>query len=135
MKNIACSVILSMALVLVPVFAYATSSLSFQGGGYWLDMEIGHADRPVVASIDFHAPGDSQGVVLRDNYKVASFDTGRKYLSIEYSGSDPRVQPFTLIVHGEKAILRIGRTRIESRFDWFMWRDIERRTIHSHQPE
>jgi hypothetical protein len=120
MKNVARSVILVMALLLISLAAYATSSLWFEGGGYWLDMEIGHTDRPVIASVNFHAPGDSQGVVLRDNFKVASFDTGRKDLIIEYTGSDPRVQPFTLTVHGEKAILRIGHTRIESGFDWSM---------------
>ncbi len=120
MKNVACSTILTMALLLVPVFAYATSSLSFEGGGYWLDMEIGYTDRPVVASVNFHAPGDSQGVVLRDNFKVTSFDNDRKDLIIEYAGVDPRVEPFTLVVHGEKAILQIGRLRIESAFDWLM---------------
>ena len=120
MKNVACSTILAMALLLVPVFAYATSSLWFEGGGYWLDMEIGQTDRPVVASINSHSPGDSRGVVLRDNFKVTSFDTDRKDLIIEYAGVDPRVKPFTLVVHGDKAILRIGRVQIESGFDWFM---------------
>lgn len=120
MSKIASSSILAMALVLGMAIAQATTSLWFEGGGYWLDMEIGHTDRPVVASITFHAPWDSRGVVLRDNFKVASFDTDRKDLIIEYTGVDPRVGPFTLVVHGDEAILRIGHVRIESGFDWFM---------------
>lgn len=120
MKSVAYSTILAMALLLVAVVAHATSSLSFDGGGYRLDMEIGHTDHPVVASVTFHAPGDPQGVVLRGNFRVASFDTARKELIIEYKGNDPRVEPFTLVVHGEKAILRIGRARFESAFSWLM---------------
>jgi hypothetical protein len=43
--------------------AHATSSLSFDGGGYVLDLEIGDTDRPVVASVTFHRQGDAQGVL------------------------------------------------------------------------
>jgi len=120
MKNVVRSTALATALLLIAAIVHATSSLWFEGGGYWLDMEIGHTDRPLVASVNFYAPGNSQGVVLRDNFNVARFDTDRKDLVIEYAGDDPRVPPFTLVVHGEKAILRIGNARIESAFDWFM---------------
>ena len=120
MKNVARSSIMIIALLLVVAIAHATSSLWFEGDGYWLDMEIGFTDRPVVASVNFHAPGDSQGVLLRDNFNVASFDTDSEDLVIEYAGSDPRVPPFTLVVHGEKAVLRIGDAIIESGFDWYM---------------
>lgn len=120
MSKISSSSILAMALVLAMAIAQATTSLWFEGGGYWLDMEIGHADRPVVASITFHAPGDSRGVVLRDSYEVERFDVDLRKLDIEYKGSDPCVKPFTLVVRGEHAVLRTGGVRIESGFSWFM---------------
>jgi hypothetical protein len=120
MKNVARSLVLGIALLATPVLVHATSSLSFVGGGYWLNMEIGHDDRPAVASITFHAPGDAQGVLLRGNYQVVSFDTDRRELIIEYKGSDARVEPFVLAVRGDKAILRVGGARIESLFSWLM---------------
>ncbi len=111
---------LAMTLLLVAVVASATTTLSFYGQGYWLSMEIGHDVRPEVASISFHAPGDKQGVVLRGNYEVEVFDTRREVLVLTYKGGDPRVEPFTLVVRGNKAALTIGNQRIESQFSWFM---------------
>lgn len=100
--------------------AHATSSLSFEGRGYWLNLEIGHIDQPVVASVTFHKPGDAQGVVLRDNFIVEVFDTRHKKMIIVYKGDDPRVKPFALIVRGERATLEIAGARINSDFSWFM---------------
>jgi hypothetical protein len=114
------SSLLAVALLLATFVASATSSLSFSGDGYWLSMEIGHDDRPVVASVSFHPPGDAKGVVLRGNFDVDVFDTDRKVLVLDYQGGDPRVEPFTLVVRGDKAILSIHDERIESEFSWFM---------------
>lgn len=100
--------------------AHATSSLSFQGGGYWLDFEVGDTDRSVIASIKFHAPGDRQGVLLRTDFLVKTFDTERKELLLVYEGSDQRVPPFTLSVHAETATLDIGGNRVTSTFSWEM---------------
>ena len=121
MKFHTCSKFLIATLVLLCGVAHATSSLSFEGGGYWLDLEIGHTDRPVVASVKFHRPGDSKGVVLRGNFSVDSFDTDRKELTLIYKGGNPQVEPFTLSVRGDTATLRIsGAEEIVSAFDWFM---------------
>lgn len=99
--------------------AHATSSLSFQGGGYWLDLEIGYTDHPVVASIKFHKPGDTQGVVLRGNFKVEAFHPDRKQLILLYSGGDSRVAPFKLTALGERATLEAAGASIDSTFSWF----------------
>ncbi|WP_228257994.1 hypothetical protein [Pseudoxanthomonas winnipegensis] len=112
--------VLFVALMAICATGRATSSLSFEGRGYWLDLEIGHADQPVVASITFHKPGDSKGVVLRDNFLVKIFDVRSKRLVLDYKGSDPRVGPFTLIVHGERATLETAGTHINSDFSWLM---------------
>ena len=57
------------ALATACLAAHATSSLSFDGGGYVLDLEIGDTDRPVVVSVTFHRLGDAQGVVLRGKFQ------------------------------------------------------------------
>ena len=100
--------------------AHATSSLSFDGGGYELDLEIGDTDRPVVASVTFHRLGDAQGVVLRGNFWVQAFDPRRQELVLVYGGGDRRVEPFTLTVHGSRASLAVVGRRIRAPFCWAM---------------
>lgn len=100
--------------------AHATSSLSFDGGGYVLDLEIGDTDRPVVASVTFHRPGDAQGVVLRGNFRVQAFDPRRQELVLVYGGGDRRVEPFTLTVQGSRASLAVAGRRIQAPFRWAM---------------
>lgn len=112
--------VLFIALMAICATVRATSSLSFEGQGYWLDLEIGHTDQPVVASITFHKPGDSKGVVLRDNFLVKFFDVRSKRLALTYKGSDPRIEPFTLIIRGERATLEMAGNHIKSDFSWLM---------------
>jgi len=119
MKLFARSLLLA-AFLAICTTGHATTSLSFEGRGYWLNLEIGHTDQPVVASVTFHKPGDAKGVVLRGNFLVKIFDTRRKRMIIVYKGSDPRVEPFTLIVRGERAALEMAGARINSGFSWFM---------------
>jgi hypothetical protein len=113
--------LLALLFAAFPAFpAFSTTTLSFDGGGYWLSMEIGHDQRPGIASVSFPSPGDTKGVVLRGNYKVEVFDTQREVLVLRYEGGDVRVKPFTLTVRGTKATLRTERRTIESEFSWFM---------------
>ena len=118
MKSFARSIVFFI-FITICMTAHATTSLSFEGRGYWLNLEIGHTDQPVVASVTFHKPGDAKGVVLRDNLVVKVFDTRRKRMIIVYKGDHPRVEPFALIVRGERATLEIGGSRINSDFSWF----------------
>ncbi|WP_369981958.1 hypothetical protein [Xanthomonas bundabergensis] len=85
-----------------------------------MTFEIGHTDRPVIASIHFYEPGDTKGVVLREDFQVRTFDTKRKELLLIYAGRDKRVPPFTLVVHSDTSTLSIGRKRIGSTFSWEM---------------
>ena len=114
-----------VALLLVGAMspALATSSLSFVGDGYWIDMEIGHDVAPVISSIRFHRPGDPKGVrLVRRDVTVESFDTRRRILVMHFRGSQgsDAVDPFTLSVHGEQAILETSGRKIASRFNWEM---------------
>lgn len=115
-----------MALLILGAMspALATGSLSFEGEGYWIDMEIGHDVAPVIASVRFHRSGDPKGVrLVRRNLTVETFDTRRRILVMHYRGSqgpDGAVDPFTLSVHGQDAVLKSGSRKVSSKFSWEM---------------
>ncbi len=114
----ACVALLLWACLSTP--ASATSSLSFEGGGYWMDFEIGHVTGPVIASLRFSAPGDSEPVSLRGNFQVKTFDTKRRILRLIYTGNDTRVPPFTLVVLANRSTLSVNGKQINSSFGWEM---------------
>lgn len=118
-RSLRCLLVLAVFGLLCTV-AQATSSLSFFGGGYTLYFEIGHDQRPVIASITVHQPGADGDVVLRGNYVVETFDTTARQMRLVYAGADPRVAAFTLVVDGETATLHVAGRRIDTAFDWFM---------------
>jgi len=120
MQFLARTLLLIAAIATFCLAAHATSSLSFDGGGYNLELEIGDAGRPMVASVTFHKPGDAQGIVLRGNFRVKAFDPRRKELVLAYGGGDERVEPFTLKVQGNRATLDVAGTRIRAAFRWSM---------------
>jgi hypothetical protein len=100
--------------------ARATGSLSFEGGGYWIDLEVGHTDVPVIASARLYRPGDARGVVLpREQLHVDVFDTRRQVLVLRFIGSGT-VEPFILVIDGVHATLQIGAQRIDAPFRWLM---------------
>ncbi|GAB3357663.1 hypothetical protein [Lysobacter tyrosinilyticus] len=122
MKSIA-TLAFVLALItafLFPMPACATSSLAFEGGGYWVDMEIGQDQRPTIARIRFHAPGDTIGIVLpTEHVSIDVFDPKRQRLSLRYSGGSG-VAPFQLSADGAIAILTIGSKRLSAVFSWSM---------------
>ena len=97
----------------------ATSSLSFEGGGYWIDLEIGADHRAAVASVRFHPPGDTKGVVLpRSDWQVETFDSERQLLVLQHKGDHSGVAPFKLSVQQHDAVLTIAGREIHSSFSW-----------------
>lgn len=113
------AVLLLWALV-VPL-APATTSLSFLQDGYWIDMEIGHAESATVASIRVHVPGDSNGVHLPGNtFAVEVLDIDQRQLVLHYAGDHRALGPFVLTVEGDKARLDIDGRTVASTFRWFM---------------
>jgi len=122
MKSLAfpASTLLLVVALTVGNPARATSSLSFEGGGYWIDMEIGDGGSPALARIRFHSPGDKQGIVLpRKWVQVAAFDPQHRTLSLRYVGGSG-VAPFLLSVHGAAATLDLGTRRVLAGFNWDM---------------
>jgi hypothetical protein len=114
----------TLTLVLAMVFtvagpAAATTMLSFEGGGYCIDMEVGDDGTPTIASIRFHEPSDARGILLppRD-WRIASFDNRRQVLVLRHAGGHSRVEPFVLSVRHRDAVLAIGGRRITGPFRW-----------------
>jgi hypothetical protein len=110
----------ALALVMCGLLrvASATSSLSFDGGGYVIDLEIGDDSAPVVAAVHFHAPGDAQGVVLaRETWRVIAFDPRRQRLLLQHDGASA-APAFRLSVRRDDAVLVIDGRRVHASFDW-----------------
>jgi hypothetical protein len=98
--------------------AAATSSLSFDGGGYSIDLEIGDDAAPAVAAVHFHAPGDAQGVVLaRETWRVITFEPRRQRLLLQHDGA-AAVPAFSLSVQRDEAVLVIDGRHLRASFDW-----------------
>lgn len=103
--------------------AVATGTLSFEGGGYLIDMEIGHDVGLVISTVRFHRPGDRMWATLvRRNLTIETFDTRRRILVMHYRDSQgpDAVDPFTLSVHGQQAVLETSGRKIASKFSWEM---------------
>ncbi|MDX1556524.1 MAG: hypothetical protein R3212_10900 [Xanthomonadales bacterium] len=101
--------------------AAATTSLFFTGDGYSIYMEIGHDEKPGVASLSVRTPDTAQRIVLRRNFEVLEFDVPRRRLLIRFVKQEPgQPDSFTLDVEGERAKLTTGGKEIISDFSWFM---------------
>ena len=108
----------SLVLCALAHLAMATSSLSFDGGGYLIDLEIGDDAVPVVAAVHFHAPGDAQGVMLaRATWRVIAFDPRRQRLLLQHDRA-AAVPAFSLSVQRDDAVLVIDGRRVHASFDW-----------------
>ena len=119
MKSLATQASALLVLWLASTCAFATSSLSFEGSGYWIDMEIGADRDPVIASIRFHKPNDPRGVVLPSTeWHVETLDTRRQVLVLRHKTGSSGIAPFTLSVQRQHAVLAIGGRKIESVFRW-----------------
>lgn len=115
---------LALSVALLP--AHATGSLSFEGGGHWVDLEVGTGDdaRPTLGSVRYHRPGDPKGVRL-ERCVTKAFDTRRHMLDLRCPGAKATdaaaaVGPLHLTVRGEAAVLSVGGRKIKARFDWAM---------------
>lgn len=100
----------------------ATTSLSFNGDGYDISMEIGHDVMPVVASLNVRTPRAPQGVHLYGNFKTEVFDVKKRALLIQFTQKENGKEPgsFTLTVEGDVGTLHIDDQVIMSPFNWEM---------------
>lgn len=115
--------LLVLALVASLAPAWASGALSFEGGGYWVELEVGDAPDPVVARVRVHRPGDARGTLLPAGaFQVDAFDPGRRVLVLRHAGARAAAAApaFVLRVHQDEAVLDIDGRRIVAGFDWSM---------------
>lgn len=112
----------SAALILVASSnVYATEALSFNGGGYTIQIVIGYEDNPVVAQVLFTPPGVKDWVSLpRNLLQIEKFDMKKSILIMHFSNKNNPDLPgsFSLSVKKTKAVLSISGKEIKSEFNW-----------------
>lgn len=111
----------TLILWLVSQWAFASSTLSFEGGDYWIDLEIGTDTIPMIAAIRFYNPADSSGVQLPSNeWHIETFDTQCKILVLTHKSGNSGIADFSLLVKEQEAKLTIEGKTITSSFNWDM---------------
>jgi len=112
----------SAALVLVASSnVHATEALLFSGGGYSIDILIGIAPDPVIASVRFTPPGAKDWVSLpRELLHIEKFDMEKRILTMHFSNKNNPDLPgsFSLSVKETMAVLSINGKEIKSDFNW-----------------
>jgi hypothetical protein len=109
--------------ILAATSAQATSSLSFEGQGYLVDIVVGDASTPIIASLGVAQPASRQIVSLPMHLvRVEIFDSRQKVLLLRFSNRGDATLPesFLLTVKGDVGTLKIGGKPVAGRFDWGM---------------
>lgn len=110
------------ALVLVASSnARATEALFFDGGGYSIEILIGMAPDPIIASVRFTPPGAKDRVGLpRELLNIEKFDMKKRILTMHFSNKNNPDLPasFSLSANKSRAVLAISGKRIKSEFNW-----------------
>lgn len=109
-----------------PFQALASSSLTFEGGGYEIEMVVGSDDHGETIMIEkFYSPEDTEGVGIKIAAKdvcIKKFDSSKQRLELEYiqpeAGQGP--ESFILTVDRDTAILKMNGREISSSFQWGM---------------
>ena len=112
----------SAALVLVASSnVHTTEALLFDGGGYTIEVLIGMAPDPVIASVRFTPPGAKDWVSLpRELLHIEKFDMEKRILTMHFSNKNNPDLPasFSLSVKETGAVLSISGKEIKSEFNW-----------------
>ena len=105
----------SAALVLVASSnGHATEALLFNGGGYSIDILIGMAPDPVIASVRFTPPGAKDWVSLpRELLHIEKFDMEKRILTMHFSNKNNPDVPgsFSVSVNKTRCILSSRTSR------------------------
>jgi len=101
----------------------ATSSISFEGQGYLLDIVVGDASQPIISSLSITKPGGKQSFSLpMQRVRVEIFDTKQRVLLLRFSnpGDGTLPESFLLTVKNDVGTLRIGGKPLVGSFTWGM---------------
>lgn len=119
MRLLNSAITIFLTLALLSSISLATTALTFEADDYWVELEIGYDEAPVVASIRVHLPGDNAGVLLHaDEFWVDVFDPSQQKLVLRYTGEHSKLSAFTLTVQDNVATLIYDRHTIVSSFNW-----------------
>lgn len=111
---------LAMLLALWPAAARASQSLTFEAGGYTLELEVGDDAAPTLARVRWFAPGDTAGIALRpQDLRVDAFDPARRRLRLQHRAG-ANAPTFELRVDGDRGVLEIDGRQLPAPFDWQM---------------
>lgn len=103
--------------------AFATSAVSFEAGGYVLDITVGDDSRPALAGLSFAAPGSVRSIEIPLRHlKIDTFDAKQKILLLRFTNpADPAwPKDFSLTVRNDVGVLKIEGRSISGRFSWGM---------------
>lgn len=116
------AVLLSVVLIFVTASQLqATEYVTFEGGGYSVDILVGQADKPSVALVRFSAPGDSEWMLVpRELLRVEKFDDDKRLVILRFTNKDEPKLPksFSLVVRKNSGVLTVDGKRIKGSFDW-----------------
>lgn len=116
------AVLLSAVLILFTAsHLQATEYVTFEGGGYSVDILVGQDEKPSVALVRFSAPGDSEWVLVpRELLRVEKFDDDKRTLTLRFANKgEPKLpKSFTLVVRKNTGVLTVDGKQIKGSFDW-----------------
>ena len=116
------AVLLSAVLVFVTAsHLQATESVTFEGGGYYIDILMGMADELSVARVLFSPPGDGALAELPHEMVRVEKINGRKGILILHfvNKGDPKLpKSFSLAVRKNSGVLTVGGKRVKGSFNW-----------------
>jgi hypothetical protein len=104
--------------------AQATSSLSFEVGGYLIDIVVGDASGPVISGVSIAEPGGQHPTSIPIQLvRVEVFDVERKVLLLRFDkpAADSTLSAsFLLSVKGDVGILKVGEKSLSGSASWGM---------------
>ena len=116
------SILLPAAILITAASpARATDALFFNGGGYCIEVLVGHNGSPAVAQILFTPPKTTSWASLpAAQVRIEKFNLQQQVLIIHFTnqGNPDLPQSFSLSVQKVRGTLQINGKRIKGKFDW-----------------
>ena len=116
------AILLSAVLIFVAAsHLQATEYVTFEGGGYGVDILVGQADKPSVALVRFSSPADSEWVLVpHELLRVEKFDDDKRILILRFANkNEPKLpRSFSLVVRKNSGVLTVDGKRVKGSFDW-----------------
>jgi hypothetical protein len=103
--------------------ACATDAMFFNGGGYCIEVLVGHDGQPSVSQLLFTPPKAKGWIALpAAQVRIDIFDIQKQQFVAHFTntGNPGLPESFNLSVNKNRGILQISTKRIKGKFDWSM---------------